>query len=297
MTRVDRILRGTQDFLVARHHVAAELYTALLIAKDYRFYTSPLRAASRAVFNPTRRVLCTPHSLRMGMFLPKIFAVNGYRPVFDETSPYDFSIGVPVSDGKLCINCDHIDNRKSRVAHTWQKVAGYPLTVNPAEYSGRMVEKSEDNSTHDGRVVQGPLSADEIDENKAYQLLIDNSKGGQVVDYRVPIYGDRIPLVYLKERPISVRFESDNTTVEIKDASDLLSDQEITLLVQFAKESGLQYAEVDVLRDNGSGRIYVVDSSNGPGGPPHDLTMDATIEAIHRLSIAFDEMIDQSMGE
>ncbi|NBC26349.1 MAG: hypothetical protein GVY08_05785 [Bacteroidetes bacterium] len=274
-----------------------ELYMSLVIAKSYRMVTSPSRAFASAAFRRSRSVLCDPFSLRMGMVLPRIFAYNGYRPVFDPTAPYDISFQIPTTDGKPCINCNHVDNKKTRVAKTWEHIAGYPLMVDPASYSGLMVEKSEANSTHDGRVIEGPLPEDEIREDKAYQILIDNSVGDEIVDYRVTFYGGNIPLVFEKYRSIDIRFSNDVSRVEYNDPTVYFSDEEIKQLNKHAELSGLHYGEADVLRDNKSGRIYVVDSTNGPGTEAGHLTLDQQIEVLDILSSAFDEMVENLIRE
>jgi len=274
-----------------------ELYISLVIAKSYRMCASPYKALYRAAFRQSKSVLCDPFSLRMGMVLPRIFAYNGYRPVFNRSVPYDFSFQIPTPYGRPCINCNHIDNQKTRVAKTWESVAGYPLAVNPAEHSGLMVEKSEANSTHDGRMMEGPLPDDQIRDDKAYQILIDNSAGDEIVDYRVTFYGGKIPLVFKKYRSIDIRFSNDVSHMEYNRASAYFSDEEIKQLNHYAELSGLQFGEADVLRDNESGRIYVVDSTNGPGTEADDLTIEQQIEVLDIFSAAFDEMAEKLIRE
>jgi len=274
-----------------------ELFMSLEIAKSYRMLTPPYKTFASAAFRRSKSVLCDPFSLRMGMVLPRIFAYNGYRPVFNQSAPYDISFQIPTTDGKPCINCNHVDNQKTRVARTWESIAGYPLLVNPAGYSGLMVEKSEANSTHDGKVIEGPLPEDKIRDDKAYQILIDNSVGDEIVDYRVTFYGGKIPLVFKKHRSIDTRFSSDVSRIEYNEPTVYFSDEEIKQLNTHAELSGLQYGETDVLRDNESGRIYVVDSTNGPGTQAGHLTPDQQIEVLDILSLAFDETVENLIRE
>ena len=222
------------------------------------------------------------------MLLSKIFAVNGYRPVFDSGSPHDFSIGVRSHNGRPFLNSRHRGNQKTRVAGAWAEAAGYPLEVDPLTYDGPMVEKSDANATHDGRVVHGPIQATDVRPGKVYQALIDNTDGDEVVDLRAVLFGGRVPLVYEKRRPVSDRFSNTNTSVVIQEPSDVFSADELDALGRFAHAVGIDYGEADVLRDNASGRIYVVDSTNGPAGPPNGLSASDARTAVHRLAAAFD---------
>lgn len=60
-------------------------------------------------------------------------------------------------DGAKLVNFDCRDISKTAVAEAFQRAAGYSLAVNPEVYAGPMVEKSEKNACHDGRVIEGPM--------------------------------------------------------------------------------------------------------------------------------------------
>ncbi len=47
-----------------------------------------------------------------------------------------------------------------------------------------------------------------------------------------------------------------------------MSGQEISNLLQFCQLMGMDYGELDVLRDRQDGRIYVVDANSTPLPPP-----------------------------
>ena len=75
-----------------------------------------------------------------------------------------------------------------------------------------MVEKSEINGAHDGRIIQGPAPAR---HGHVYQRVIDNRNGrGLVEDLRCPMIGGRIPLVLRKRRREAVRFCNSNDEVD-----------------------------------------------------------------------------------
>ena len=229
------------------------------------------------------------------MVMAKIFAINGYRPVFDPDRPHDFSMRLPSPSGRPILNARWTSNQKARVAEAWAASASYDLAVDPVTYEGPMVEKSDANATHDGRVVNGPLRPSELVAGKVYQRLIDNSDGDEVIDLRAPLYAGRIPFVYAKRRPIHDRFSNKNSSVEIRETSEVFSEAEQGVLARYAWEAGLDYGEADVLRDNASGLIYVVDSTQGPSGPPNGLPPGQAREALLRLAAAFDRVVENAI--
>ncbi|MDO9119192.1 MAG: hypothetical protein Q7U39_14625 [Nitrospira sp.] len=186
----------------------------------------------------------------------------------------------------LNLRCRDISKRKVEAVH--QAVLGYGLAVNPREFAGRCVKKSNDNATHDGRIIQCPV--EQVDEQAVYQRVVNNSRDGQFVeDIRVPVFGDAIPLCYLVLRPLERRFGfgADNISAQVCEVSDLLSASEIGMLLQLCQKVGLDYGEVDVLRDVDDGKMYVVDINNTPFGPPKCLDRRSGALALERLSEAF----------
>jgi len=85
------------------------------------------------------------------------------------------------------------------------------------------------------------------------------------------------------------RVERVHCQVFVCEVGKLLKPDEVERLLQFCEAIGLDYGELAVLRDNGDGRIYVVDVNNTPDGPPNDLP-DADAEvALQRMADAFTE--------
>jgi hypothetical protein len=157
---------------------------------------------------------------------------------------------------------------------------GYQAQVDPTRHTGPAVCKSNLNAKHDGCIVQGPLPRAEPDH--VYQRLIDNSTDtGEVMDIRVPIIGKRIPFVYLKYRPIAARFANVNSRARFEATDVLLTPAEQQQILDLAARVGLDLGEVDVVRDRPTGRIYVIDISNSPYGPPNHIDPVSYHQALH----------------
>lgn len=171
------------------------------------------------------------------------------------------------------INSESLDISKTTVDKNFSLVAGYSSLVQGNTYSGLMVKKSEINASHDGKIIQGPVSPE---KGFVYQKLINNQCAEDLVeDLRVPVVNESISFLYVKCKTLSTRFghfkrfHHKIRKVEICEPAELLSEEEVRMLLQFCKLSGLEYGELDVLRDKDSNQIYVVDVNNTPTGPPY----------------------------
>jgi hypothetical protein len=186
------------------------------------------------------------------------------------------------------VNNSCLDISKKRVEKIFGGVFGYNLSVNPLTHKGLCVVKSDANFTHDGVVVKCPISR--IDRKMVYEKLVDNRiDDGHILDYRVPIIGNKIPLIYLRYRPLKERFAdgNHNTRVEVAKAEDYFSPKEIAEILQFASKFKLDYGELDILRDGASGKIYIVDANSTPSGPSIKLSGRARHKAIKVLALEF----------
>jgi hypothetical protein len=169
-----------------------------------------------------------------------------------------------------------------------QAVFGYGLAIDPAVHRGPCVKKSKRNAAHDGVILQCPCA--DIDERFVYQRLIDNRFGDSLVeDVRVPIFRAATPFCYVKRRPIADRFSNENRVALMREPDEEFSQSELDLIRGFCSQIGLDYGELDVLRDAVDGRIYIIDVNNTPFGPPNHLDKSSSRAALERLSNAFAE--------
>jgi hypothetical protein len=184
----------------------------------------------------------------------------------------------------LNVRCPSI--AKDRIEDVFEMVFGYPLRLDPTAHRGPAVKKSKANAAHDGAVIECPVAQPE--PGCVYQRLIDNRvAGGLVVDLRTPFYRGTIPLVYLKYRPEATRFADTNARVEIVRPEEVYSAEELRMIREFCRAFGLDYGGLDVLRDQPSGRLYIVDVNATPYGPPVQLPPRETGRACALLAAAF----------
>jgi hypothetical protein len=157
-----------------------------------------------------------------------------------------------------------VDISKSTVDRVWAEVSGYSISVDPLTWSGRMVAKPIRNATRGGQLVQGPMQRRGRD--LVYQRLIDSRVGDRIHSTRAVIIDQRVVHAYEKWRPYPQWFRGHEKTLP-GSVDDLYSAAEQVLLVRFAEAIGMDYGELDVLRDNSSRLIYVVDANRTPVRP------------------------------
>ena len=162
------------------------------------------------------------------------------------------------------INGKCLDISKTVVDRVWAETAGYSIAVDPLTHEGPMVTKPDENGRRGGLVLDGPLK--ERAPGTVYQRLVDTRIGDRVLQIRPVILRGQIVLVYEKWRPHPRWFQGPELTIP-KSVEDFFSPSEAELLLRFSAAMGLDYGELDVVRDGAGGRIYVVDANRTPVRP------------------------------
>jgi hypothetical protein len=244
-------------------------------------------------------VLAYPHALEPGSVLYKICDELDCRKTNDIDAKADVVIHwedcsfrqTPTlleerNRRQRVLNVRCTDISKQRVDEVHQAVFGYRLGLDPLQHRGRCVKKSNENATHDGIIIECPVAV--RDEACVYQKEVNNRIDDHYIeDIRVPILGRVIPFCYRKRRPIVSRFSNENTSASLCEVETMLSDREVPQILAFSEAMGLDYGELDVLRDRDDGRLYIVDVNNTPWGPPNHLDRASVPVALQRLAQAF----------
>ncbi len=184
------------------------------------------------------------------------------------------------------INYKCNDISKVKVGKMHKEAFGYDIAVDPRTYKGKYVKKYNSNALHFGLVID---KNEDIDTSFAYQRLVNNIYDDELILLRVPIISDSIPFVYYKHRDKNELFDSKNKLVEVKETKEIFSEIEIVQILKFARLMGLDCGELDVLRDNKNGKIYVCDCNNTPTCPPSNTKMKEYEKAIRLMTNAFVE--------
>ena len=192
----------------------------------------------------------------------------------DTTFRQKFALLDEISASKEIVNYRCSDISKKRVDDVFKEVFGYGTRVNPELYTGKLLQKNDLNAQHDGIELTGPVTNPRND--CIYQIIINNKFDENFVeDIRVPVIGNSLPVAYLKYKPVSRRYGSFltshdfNKDTEIVEPASVFSEEEIQKIKAFTSRFGLDYGELDILRNRDDGKIYIIDANNTPTGPSH----------------------------
>lgn len=205
----------------------------------------------------------------------------------------EFTLLEKIAAHRKVINLHSRDISKTFVDQAFNKIFGYSGCVDPLQFHGKIVRKSDLNAMHDGYIMDGPIAKKE--DGFIYQLLIDNRHDEYtVMDIRVPVIGQVTDFVYLKYRQIQHRFKNTTNRTDLKETSEVLTNSEVKQLNDFCSEIHLEYGELDVLRHTGDGKIYIVDVNNTPHGPPAHLSKKERKIVLDKMAKLLREYIQNS---
>lgn len=184
------------------------------------------------------------------------------------------------------LNQHCLDISKQRVEEVHQSVFGYGTFVDPLQFEGRAVMKSDDNAMHDGRYIDCPVQ--QIEPGVIYQIVLDNMVDPETaVDIRVPVIGNTIPLAYQKFKTKELRFTNEVKTSSLHTPEELFDSKELEDIVAFVASMNADFCELDVIRNKDDGKIYIIDVNTTPYGPPVGLSESDTKKAVHLLANSF----------
>ncbi|MDJ0725340.1 MAG: hypothetical protein QNJ38_09535 [Prochloraceae cyanobacterium] len=195
-----------------------------------------------------------------------------------------------IAENKTVINDRCQDISKSYIDEVFLNVFGYCISVDPLKYTGKCVAKSDLNARHDGKIIDCPISSKQ--SKVVYQKLIENEiEPGKLVEFRVPIFKQTIPLVYTYLKNISnaeQRFLGypNLISVEITEASQIFTSKEIDNILEFCSQIGLDYGELDILKDKQDNKIYIIDANNTPSST---LLLEPVIMSAEKCLLSYEE--------
>jgi hypothetical protein len=284
-----------------RNNYRLSMPMAEVIAKDL---TSAAGDMMRWIKNGFRLpvVLTYPGYPSKKTTIYKIAAKLGYRitnkPVkrpdvilyFDDATFGDAKQLMAMYPDARILNVACTDISKKKVDQIHQTVFGYCTIIDPLRYTGKAVQKSDENALHDGAVIECPVR--EVNPSSVYQVLIDNEVDENfVMDFRVPAMKNHIPHIYKKYKKKAVRFTNDVSYSELAEVNDFFTASEQTKILSFAASMGADFCELDILRNKTDNLIYIIDVNKTPYGPPFGLSEEDRIEAVRKLAECFEGLV------
>lgn len=254
------------------------------------------------LLNPRRTtvVACGPHPIHPHFLVWKVGRLLKLRLEPPERAEgarlacwFEFTTNPPVRRtpddyfGELpALNARCADLSKRRVMRIFEEVFGYGYEVDPLTHEGPLISKTDANGKHNAEIITGPIAADDVDPDRVYQRLLECHVGEEVEDLRICVVGDELPFVLAKRRPLKIRFSNHYSSAN--PVPEALSEEERAKLIEFNSRFGLDFGELDVIRDDGDGRIYVLDANNTPFSPPLIQPNSMAIRCMRAAADAFE---------
>jgi len=187
--------------------------------------------------------------------------------------------------------CTDISKRTLDLQH--QTTFGYGVNVDPCHHEGWLLEKSNDNAAHDGVEKLAPLA--QLNPSKVYQRIVNNrDDSGRIVDLRLVYVNGLIPVVYRKYKSDAKRYSNETTEAQLADAEKLISPEEQQRIAALMESLGVEFAELDGLRDQQTDQLFIVDVNPTAWGPPAGLAALSSEQAIERIAVVFRDWMMRS---
>lgn len=176
--------------------------------------------------------------------------------------------------------------KKDSIDDVQRAAFGYTSFIEPLRHKGFAVEKWTGEEPTAARYVRCPMKYDWHEftdkhgniQRLIYQTSMDSriypdkpvhEQGEQLLrEYRVSVIGDDIAAVFVVDKAIVNTFANivpSRTYCHLLEvATDEFTRVEAKTLLLYAKKQGLDIGELRVLRDNGSGRLYVIGVDHRP---------------------------------
>lgn len=183
------------------------------------------------------------------------------------------------------INKDCNDISKVKVDEIFTNVFGYSSFVNPQTFEGEYVKKNNFNGLRDAKILTQPEFPE---DGFVYQKLINSELDDLLIeDLRVFIIKGKVVLLQRKTRFTDRRFGTSSVSAVNADYKKEFSNAEITKIELFCKQLGMDYGELDLLREKTDRKLYIIDANNTPIGFTRKLSEADCVKSLDILSEAF----------
>ena len=185
-----------------------------------------------------------------------------------------------VYDGKLVLN-HHLNNvTKQHVDECFTRAFGYSSLISDT-YQGQYLSKRNQQSRGAVSVLLPEVSGKKSTNIDKYspdyrikQKIIRTDKdSGWCIEYRYMKFGE-YSYVIEKQKPPSRRYRSNAKKYRAINIPEAFYEDEHDKIESFCNFIGLDFGEVDVLREAETGALYIVDVNNIAGGAPVFLSLD-----------------------
>jgi len=202
----------------------------------------------------------------------------------------------PVIASIQSLNGECTNTSKIHIDRVHRRVFGYNLQIDPLTFVGAAFVKSDEDGTQDGSTVQLPVNCPA--RGAIYQRIVDNiMPDGTRQDICIPIVAGRIPFVHTRYRRLEARIGPPmEGKGEFRATNEIISNSEQAAIMLMCREMKFEFGELDAIRDNRDGRIYIIDFNLNTGGGVWPKEMRTKTEYWHYLE-SFADAFDHAYVE
>lgn len=158
-------------------------------------------------------------------------------------------------------NAGCCDVSKEKVHKCMEKAFGYSQKINPENYIGTYVEKSNLQAKHDGKLLGKPKKSE---EGKVYEKYLNTGDVGHYTEWRL-FYFQGVKFALLKYKPINDRFGFKADYTVYFEPLQGFTEEEVSNIDKFCQLFGVDLCELDIMKDQ-KGNPYIIDVNNMAGG-------------------------------
>lgn len=240
------------------------------------------------------KILFYPHLPVEPYTIHKICSKLDYEIINDTKQPYDLAMAWQdttfrnlkyLENLSNVINKDCNDISKEKVDEIFTNVFGYSSFVDPKTFVGKYVKKNNYNGLRDAKIL---TQKETKEDGYIYQKLINSELNNMIIeDLRIFIIKGKVVLLQRKTRLTDRRFGHSSYSAVNADYKEEFSNDEITKIELFCTQLGMDYGELDIMRERTDGKMYIIDANNTPAGFTSKLSEVDCVASLDILSEAF----------
>lgn len=171
------------------------------------------------------------------------------------------------------INVKCLDLSRKLVGEKFAEVFNYPLNLDPSKYTGKIIKRSNILGFDAPEILTAPFNLKHADQDFVYQKFIET----QATSLQAVICGDRLPFV----------LQITDNIAELKSPEQVFSSIEIDKIILLAKQLGIDFGALEILRDQTNQKIYIVNAEDTTWRFPSILNKAQKKEALEKISPLF----------
>lgn len=171
------------------------------------------------------------------------------------------------------INVRCLDLSRETVGEKFAEIFNYPFNLDPSKYTGKIIKRSNILGFDSPEILTAPCKIKAPNQDFVYQKFIEANG----TYFHTVICGDRLPIV----------IQITENMAELKSTEKVFTSTEIKKIILVAKQLGIEFGAVEILRDQTNQKIYIVNAEDTVWRLPHILTEAQKKEVLEKISPLF----------